>query len=389
MEYDVIVVGAGAAGMMCAAEAGKRGRRVALVENNDKPGKKIRISGGGRCNFTNINAQPHNYLSQNPHFCKSALARYTPADFLALVERYSIAWHEKKLGQLFCDGSAQQIIDMLVQECTDAGVELHLNCGVLSVEKHGEQFTVHTPQGTMTAQSLVVATGGLSIPTLGATDFGYRMARQFGVQLTALQPGLVPLTMRGRDAAMFRQLSGVSLDVFASCNGISFRENVLFTHKGVSGPAILQVSSYWKPGDAVVLNLLPDVHVEEWLTEQRTSKREVHTVLAQFLPKSFAQNWCAVYHFVGSMNQLSSAKFQELVQLLTQWHLLPDGTEGYAKAEVTLGGVDTSELSSKTMEARSVPGLYFIGEAVDVTGWLGGYNFQWAWASGYAAGQCV
>lgn len=389
MNYDVIVVGAGAAGMMCAAEAGKRGRRVVLLEHNDKPGKKIRISGGGRCNFTNINAQPHNYLSQNPHFCKSALARYTPADFLALVEQHGIAWHEKKLGQLFCDGSAQHIIDMLVHECHSAGVELRLHCGVTSVEQRGEEFVAHTPQGSIAAQSLVVATGGLSIPPLGATDIAYRIARQFGVQVVAPRPGLVPLTLRGRHAEIFRQLSGVSLDVVASCNGVAFRENVLFTHKGISGPAVLQVSSYWKPGDAVTLHILPDVPVEEWLTEQRASKKEIHTVLSQFLPKSFAQNWCTAHHVTGSLNQLSTATLQELVQLLTQWSILPDGTEGYAKAEVTLGGVSTSELSSKTMEVRAVAGLYFIGEAVDVTGWLGGYNFQWAWSSGYVAGQCV
>lgn len=374
--------------MMCAIEAGRRGRRVALLEHNDKPGKKIRISGGGRCNFTNINAHPRNYLSQNPHFCTSALARYTPADFLALVERHGIAWHEKKLGQLFCDGSAQQIIDMLVMECEDAGVVLHLGCSVASVEKQ-DDYIVQTSSGEMTAQSLVVATGGLSIPPLGATDFGYRLARQFGLKLVQTRPGLVPLTMRGRDAEMFRSLSGVSVDALVSCNGASFRENVLLTHRGVSGPAILQVSSYWKPGDAVTLNLVPDIDIEEELAAARTSKKEVSTVLMQFLPRSFAQNWCAVYGFSESMNQLSAVRLRELVRLLEHWELLPDGTEGYAKAEVTIGGVSTDEFSSKTMEARRVPGLFCIGEVVDVTGWLGGYNFQWAWASGYAAGQWV
>lgn len=374
--------------MMCAAEAGRRGRRVALLEHNDKPGKKIRISGGGRCNFTNINAQPGNYLSQNPHFCRSALARYTPADFLALVERYGIAWHEKKLGQLFCDESAQQIIDLLVQECEDAGVDLRLACGVTSVERQ-EEYIVQTTAGEMTAQSLVIATGGLSIPPLGATDFGYRIARQFGLKIVQTRPGLVPLTMHGRDAAVFRSLSGVSVDVSASCNGASFRENVLFTHRGVSGPAILQVSSYWTPGDAVTLDLVPGVDIGEELAAEHTSKKDVGTILARFLPRSFAQNWCEVHGFSSPMNQLSPLRIQELVRLLTHWELLPDGTEGYAKAEVTLGGVSTDELSSKTMEARRVPGLFCIGEVVDVTGWLGGYNFQWAWASGHAAGQWV
>ncbi len=386
MNYDVIVIGAGAAGLMCAAEAGKRGRRVALVEHNDKPGKKIRISGGGRCNFTNVNAAPRNYISQNPHFCKSALARYTPADFLALVERYGIAWHEKKLGQLFCDDSAQGIIDMLVSECEDAGVELLLNCRVDAVQQSGG-FALQTTLGEMSAQSLVVATGGLSIPNIGATDVGYRIAKQFGLARTPLKPALVPLVMNGRDADTFRALSGVSLDVTASANGTQFRENVLFTHRGVSGPAILQISSYWDPGDVLALNLLPDVRIGEVLEEHRTSKKEVATLLATWFPKSFAQAWSALYGFDKPLNQLTAREAEQLAVRLARWELLPTGTEGYAKAEVTLGGVSTDELSSKTMEARKAPGLFLIGEVVDVTGWLGGYNFQWAWASGYAAGQ--
>ncbi len=386
MNYDVIVIGAGAAGLMCAAEAGRRGRRVALIEHNDRPGKKIRISGGGRCNFTNINAGPRNYISENPHFCKSALARYTPADFLALVERHEIAWHEKKLGQLFCDGSSQEIIDMLVDECVDAGADLLLNCRVDTVQHRGE-FILQTTRGEATAQSLVIAAGGLSIPNIGATDFGYRIARQFGLAMTPTRPALVPLVMDGRDAAAFRALSGVSLDVTVSANGAQFRENVLFTHRGVSGPAILQISSYMAPGDILALNLLPDVRIEEVLEEQRTSKKEVATLLSSWFPKSFAQAWSALYGFDKPVHQLTSREVEELAARLMRWELLPTGTEGYAKAEVTLGGVSTDELSSKTMEAKKISGLFFIGEVVDVTGWLGGYNFQWAWASGYAAGQ--
>ena len=388
MNYDVVIIGAGAAGLMCAIESGRRGRRAALVEHNDRPGKKIRISGGGRCNFTNINAGPRNYISQNPHFCKSALARYTPHDFLALVERHGIAWHEKKLGQLFCDDSAQLIIDMLVNECTDAGVDILLDCRVESLQQSGD-FVLQTTRGTITAQSLVIATGGLSIPKIGATDFGYRIAKQFGLKTTALKPALVPLVMSGRDADTFRALSGVSLDVIASANGTQFRENVLFTHRGVSGPAILQISSYWNPGDVLALNLLPDVRIEEILEEQRTSKKEIATMLSTWFPKSFAQAWSTLYGFDKPLNRLTSREAEQLAGKLTHWELLPTGTEGYAKAEVTLGGVATDELSSKTMEAKKAPGLFLIGEVVDVTGWLGGYNFQWAWASGYAAGQYV
>lgn len=386
MDVDVLVVGAGAAGMMCAAEAGKRGRRVALLEHNDVPGKKIRISGGGRCNFTNINAQARNYISHNPHFCKSALSRYTPADFVELVDRHGIAWHEKKLGQLFCDGSAQQIIDMLVDECSDAGVEFFTGCRVESLTKD-DYFVLQSSVGEFTAQSVVIATGGLSIPKIGATDIGYRIAQQFGIALTELKPALVPVVLSSGDIATLRLLSGVSLDVIASAGGVSFRENVLFTHRGISGPAMLQASSYWNFGEPIALNLLPDISVEEILEEHRTSKKEVATLLSGWFPRSFAQAWAALYGFDKPLNQLAGRELHELAQRLTHWELMPTGTEGYAKAEVTLGGVSTDILSSKTMEVKHTPGLFFIGEVVDVTGWLGGYNFQWAWASGHAAGQ--
>ena len=386
MKYDVIVIGAGAAGLMCATEAGKRGRSVLVLEHAERPGKKILISGGGRCNFTNVNAGPENYLSGNPDFCKSALARYTPADFIALVEKHGIPYHEKKLGQLFCDFSSRQIVELLQRECEAARVEIRLNCGVGAVTRN-LAFEVKTNQGDFTCASLVIATGGLSFPKIGATDFGYRMVRQFGLKLVPTRPGLVPLTFGAQEQSSFGQLSGISLDATATSNGASFRENILFTHRGLSGPAILQVSNYRGEDGPITLDLLPDQNSKNLFTQNRQTQKELKTLLGQFLPARFVQEWCARLAPSRPMNQYSVKELENIAQRLHQWEILPAGTEGYAKAEVTLGGLDTSELSSKTMEARKVPGLYFIGEVADVTGWLGGYNFQWAWASGHAAGQ--
>ncbi|HLL70276.1 MAG TPA: NAD(P)/FAD-dependent oxidoreductase [Pyrinomonadaceae bacterium] len=387
MEKDVIIIGGGAAGLFCAIEAGKRGRRVLVVEHAGQVGKKIAISGGGRCNFTNTNASAANFISANPHFSKSALARYTPADFVALVERHGIAYHEKKLGQLFCDGSARQIINMLLAECSDAGVEIRCSCRVRRVERAGE-FRLETDQGSFSCASLVVATGGLSIPQLGATDFGYKIARQFDIKIQPTRPALVPLTLDAETQTRLADLSGVSLDAVAACHGAEFRENILVTHRGLSGPAILQVSSYWQPGESVNLNLLPDTDAQALLLEHQRSEIEPATLLGQFWPRRFAQAWCKLYAPPNKpLRQFSPRELEALAAKLERWQIAPAGTEGYKKAEVTAGGVATDELSSRTMEATRVPGLYFIGEVVDVTGQLGGYNFQWAWASGYAAGQ--
>jgi hypothetical protein len=387
IEKDVIIIGGGAAGLFCAMEAGRRGRRVLVVEHAGQVGKKIAISGGGRCNFTNLHTSAANFISANPHFAKSALARYTPADFVALVERHGVAYHEKKLGQLFCDGSARQIINLLLAECGDAGVEIRCGCRVRSVER-GDKFRVETEQGSFTSASLVVATGGLSIPQLGATDFGYALARQFGLRIEPTRPALVPLTLPAATQARLSELSGVSLDALASCGGASFRENILVTHRGLSGPAILQVSSYWRPGEIVELNLLPDADALSLLLERADAEGEPANALGRHLPRRFAQAWCKLYAPAGrSLKQLSEREIAALAEGLQRWQITPAGTEGYKKAEVTAGGVSTAELSSRTLEATRVPGLYFIGEVVDVTGHLGGYNFQWAWASGYAAGQ--
>jgi predicted Rossmann fold flavoprotein len=385
--YDVVVIGAGGAGMMCAAEAGKRGRRVALLDHQDRVGKKIAISGGGRCNFTNLRAAPGNYLSEQPDFCKSALARYTPADFIALVEKHGIAYHEKKLGQQFCDESARDIIEMLLSECREARVELRLNCRIQSVSKT-DRFQVQTSAGTLECHSLVVATGGLSFPKLGATDFGYRLARQFGLPVTATRPGLVPLTFAEGDKPL-HELSGVSLPVSVRNNHREFQEQLLFTHRGVSGPAILQISSYWRETDTLQLDLLPGIRAEQWLQEARREKGDLPTQLARHWPRRFAEAWCDRHAPRKGIQHFKAGEAAEVARLLNAWPMAFSGTEGYAKAEVTLGGISTAALSSKTMGARDVPGLFFIGEVVDVTGWLGGYNFQWAWASGHAAGQAV
>ena len=375
--FDVIVIGGGAAGLFCALEAGKRGRRALVIEHNDRVGRKIRISGGGRCNFTNLHTAPRNFISANPHFSKSALARYTPRDFVALVEKHRIRYHEKKLGQLFCDGSAQEIIDMLLAACRRVKVEVRCGTRVHAVRK-ADTFAVETSRGEFTCDSVVVATGGLSIPALGASDFGYRLARQFGLKVRETRPALVPLTFAGQDFAELKELSGVSLDALARCNGAEFRENVLLTHRGLSGPAVLQVSSYWRRGDEIVLNLLPQRDAYQMLTARRGSDVELATLLGQFVPRRFAQVWCALYAPSRPLKSFSEPELRRVARLLHNWALKPDGTEGYRKAEVTAGGVDTDELSSKTMEAKKVPGLFFVGEVVDVTGHLGGYNFQWA-----------
>lgn len=393
-EYDVVIIGAGAAGLMCAIETGKRGRTTLVIEHTEKIGKKILISGGGRCNFTNIHATPRNYLSQNPHFCTSALARYTPHDFIALVEKHGIRYHEKKLGQLFCDESSRDIVQMLERECTDAGVHIRTNTRVqaLSRDESNDVFLLNlSPETCIKAQSVVIATGGLSIPKMGATDFGHRVAMQFGLRLSTMKPALVPVIFNGASTeAVFGELSGVSLDAVAMCNGEMFRENILFTHRGLSGPAILQVSSYWNNGDTITLNTAPERDFAEIWNAHRTSPVITKNVLAQYFPKRFAETMCQ--HIIADaaftpFANLSRKNFDSLVHALTAWELVPSGSEGYAKAEVTAGGINTDDLSSKTMEAKRVRGLYFIGEVVDVTGWLGGYNFQWAWASGVAAGQ--
>jgi predicted Rossmann fold flavoprotein len=385
---DVVIIGAGAAGLMCAMEAGQRGRRVVLLEHNQRVGNKIAISGGGRCNFTNLEAGPENYLSEQPEFCRSALARYTAWDFIALVEKHGIAYHEKKLGQQFCDDSSKRIIEMLLAECAEAKVEIRLHCRVSGVRK-SDRFELETNLGTIDAQSVVVATGGLSFPKLGASDFGYRLAEQFGLRLVERRPGLVPLTFSAEDLPRYVELSGVSLPVAARCNGAEFRENVLFTHRGMSGPAILQISSFWRAGDAPHFDLLPELDASEWLAQERAQRRDLPTALAQKWPRRFAEAWSASHAPAKTLPHFKIAELAETARLLKAWPVRFSGTEGYLKAEVTLGGVDTRELSSKTMEARKVPGLFFIGEVVDVTGWLGGYNFQWAWASGFAAGQVV
>ena len=383
---DVIIIGGGAAGLFCAIEAGKRGRKVLVLEHSDRVGQKIAISGGGRCNFTNLYTRPDNFVSANPHFCKSALARYSPNDFISLVEKHGIKYHEKKLGQLFCDESAQQIIDMLLGECAGANVEIRCGCQVRSVSR-ADGFTLATNQGRFVSSSLVVATGGLSIAPLGATDFGYSIARQFGLQIESPRPALVPFTLSSTVQKQLASLSGISVDASVSCRDTEFREHILITHRGLSGPAILQISLYWDPGAPIVINLLPDRDLLGLLKDKQSSEIELANVLAQYLPRRFAQAWCNLYFPSRPLKQFNDSQLAEVAQRIAQFQITPAGTEGFKKAEVTAGGVATAELSSQTMEAKRVSGLYFIGEVVDVTGQLGGYNFQWAWASGYAAGQ--
>ena len=378
--FDVVVLGAGAAGLMCAIRAGQRGRKVLLLDHAEKVGKKILISGGGRCNFTNRDARPEAFVSANPHFCKSALARYTQHDFIALVEKHGIAWHEKTLGQLFCDGSARQIVAMLLAEADAVGVDVRVAHRITGIEK-SDRFTVRTDHGDFGAASVVLATGGLSIPKMGATGFAHDIARRFGLTITETRPGLVPFTARVPDIA------GVSLDVVASLGRTRFREAMLFTHRGLSGPAILQISSYWRPGQEIAIDLLPERDAATFLKgrKQLRPKAELRNIVGDMMPDRLAQALAPE----GVIGERRDKDLEALAAELKRWHVTPTGTEGYAKAEVTVGGIDTAELSSKTMEARKVPGLYAIGEAVDVTGWLGGYNFQWAWSSGWVAGEAM
>jgi hypothetical protein len=388
MKRDVIIIGGGAAGLFCALTAGARGRSVLVLEHAEKIGKKILISGGGRCNFTNLHAAPENYICANPHFHKSALARYTPQDFIELVKRHRIGFHEKKLGQLFCNESAEQIVRLLLDECQKSNAEIRTQCRVESVEKD-TSFVVHTNQGRFECEALVIATGGLSIPKMGATDFGHRIARQFGLRVTETRPALVPFTFAENERMFLAPLSGISVDALVSVRNHSFRENILITHQGLSGPAILQISSYWRPGESIEIDLLPGNDATELFERQRDEAKELKTLLSQYWPQRFSQAWTGIHFASKPLRHYSKNELAEIATRIHHWKIAPNGTEGYRKAEVTVGGIDTNELSSKSMEAKRTPGLYFIGEVVDVTGWLGGYNFQWAWASGYAAGSSV
>lgn len=400
---DVAVIGAGAAGMMCAIEAGKRGRSVILIDHACKLAEKIRISGGGRCNFTNRHTSAENFISGNPHFCRSALARFTPQDFITLIEKHGIRFHEKKLGQLFCDDSSQQIINMLHGECNAVGADWQMASVIQKVEGLASDkkscdsepnFRLITERNTIEAESLVIATGGLSIPQIGASAFGYQIANQFGIRVTPLRPGLVGLTFAADEFSGFKEISGVAIDAEVSCNGTSFREHVLFTHRGLSGPAILQISSYWHPGEPLRINLLPQLNALQIFSLYRRSTMLLPNLLARYLPKRFVQVWCTSMLATLAIAAKPICNYREnelflVAENLHNWRIIPSGTIGYKKAEVTLGGVDTFELSSKTMESKHTTGLFFIGEVVDVTGHLGGFNFQWAWSSGYAAGQVV
>ena len=402
MNFDVIIIGAGAAGMMCAAQAGRRGRRVLLIDHAEKIGERIRISGGGRCNFTNRTVSAENYLSQNPHFCRSALARFSQYDFIALLEKRGIPYHEREHGQLFCDESAQDIIDLLQDACDDAGVQWATGCAIASIEQHQDQtqrYSLATAHGRFSCNALVVATGGLSIPQIGASPFGYKLAEQFGLPVVPPKPALVPLALAPETLLPLKPLAGATLDARTHCAGSesSFRENVLLTHRGLSGPAILQISSYWQMQEyrgkrpPIEIDLLPGLDAGAWLAEHQQSKLLLPNLLAEHLPRRFAHEWCALLAgekiLSRPLAELGKRDIEGVAAALKGWALMPAGTLGYAKAEVTLGGVSTDALSSKTMEAKAAPGLYFIGEVVDVTGWLGGYNFQWAWSSGWVAGQ--
>ncbi len=385
--FDAAIIGAGAAGLFCAATAAKRGRRVVILEHTAEPGAKILISGGGRCNFTNLDVRPENFLSNNPHFCKSALAGFSQHDFIAMVAARGIAYHEKRLGQLFCDGSAREILEMLVGDCTSAGVQLQLGRRITDISKT-DSFRIETEAGVIQAGAVVLATGGPSIPKMGATGFAYDIAKKFGLAVTDTRPGLVPLTFAGEDWSWMQGLSGVSFDTVTSCGKAAFRENALFTHRGLSGPAVLQISSYWREGTAVHLDLLPGVDTYAFLLDRKAARPRaaLKTVLAEVLPSRLAQALALENHVIGDM---PNKALKSTAETINAFSLHPSGSEGFAKAEVTCGGIDTSGLSSKTMEARGAKGLYVIGEAVDVTGWLGGYNFQWAWSSAWAAGMAV
>lgn len=388
---DVLIIGAGAAGLMTAITAGQRGRSVLIVDHANKVGKKILMSGGGRCNFTNMYTEPDNFLSHNPHFCKSALSRYSQWDFIDMVCRHQVAYHEKKLGQLFCDNKASEIVAMLMDECEQVQARIQLDCAITSVAPKGAGFEVVTAMGKVACESLVVATGGLSIPTLGATGLGYELAQQFGLELLPRTAGLVPFTLEKALQEMLMPLSGTSADVVVTCGEQSFRENILFTHRGLSGPAILQISSYWRPGQTINIDWSPALDLLQHFTDARHArpKIELKTLLSELYTKKWAQVFCDNWLSSKPLNQYSDAEFQALAQQLHHWHVMPAGTEGYRTAEVTLGGINTDELSSKTMESKKHKGLYFVGEVVDVTGHLGGFNFQWAWASGFAAGSFV
>lgn len=389
-QYDVIIIGAGAAGLMCAIAAGQRGRRVLVLEHANKVGKKILMSGGGRCNFTNMYCSPENFISNNPHFVKSALSRYTPWHFIEMVERHQIAYHEKKLGQLFCDESSKDIVQMLVTECEWAGVTIKTNTPVKVLETAGRKL-VETSEGKLQCASLVIATGGLSIPKMGATGFGFELARRLNIPLLPTRAGLVPVVLDDHKLKPLAELSGISLDSITETDTCSFRENILFTHRGLSGPAILQASSYWQPGEVLKIDMFPGIELTAYLMEMRRekSKTALKTILAEKLTRRVAQLWCEQWIEDKPVGQLSDADIEQIVAHCQPWTVKPSGTEGYRTAEVTLGGIDTNALSSKTMESKEHPGLYFIGEVVDVTGHLGGHNFQWAWASGHAAGQFV
>ena len=386
--HDVIVIGAGAAGLMCAMTAGTRGRKVWLIDHSQKIGEKIRISGGGRCNFTNIGTKPENFISANPHFCKSALAQYDQHDFIALVEKHGIKYHEKKLGQLFCDESATQIIDMLVDECRKSAVSIDLETIVESVDKVETGYNIKTNHGTHSCDSLVIATGGLSIPKIGASRFGYDIAKQFDLNVLNTFPALVPFTFQTSILERCKSLSGLSVEASITCNGTTFNEGLLFTHRGLSGPSILQISSYWNEGDEITVNLSPDTDMLEFFKQRRESnpKQDIETALSHVLPNRLAESICEAEGIVGRLAELPNKKLETLANAVNDWRIKPAGTEGYRTAEVTRCGVDTNALSSKTMECKNHPSLYFIGEVMDVTGWLGGYNFQWAWSSGYVAG---
>ncbi|MCZ7355557.1 MAG: NAD(P)/FAD-dependent oxidoreductase [Candidatus Methanoperedens sp.] len=388
IKKDVIIIGAGASGMMCAIESGKRGRSVLVLDRASKIGKKIRISGGGSCNFTNINTSHMNYLSNNPHFCKSALSRFTPDDFIALLEKHGVKYQEREQGQLFCAKSSEDIIRMLQDESNDAGVNMILNCQIMDVKKE-LSFIVSTDHGIFESESLVIATGGLSYPQIGASGIGYRIAKQFGLNIKEPKPALVPFIFSPEDLARFAELSGISIDAVIKCNNMEFRGSILFTHRGLSGPAILQISSYWKEGDTIVIDLLPDIDLYGifMARQQNKSKIEMHNLLSEYLPLRFSKIWCALSLQSKPISQYNEKELRNIDHQVHNWEIKPGSTEGFETAEVTLGGIDTNELSSKTMESRKVRGLYFTGEVIDVTGQLGGYNLQWAWASGFVAGQ--
>ena len=389
-KVDIVIIGAGAAGLMCAIEAGKRQRKVMVLDHANKIGKKILMSGGGRCNFTNLHIHPDKYISHNKHFCKSALSRYTQWHFIELVKKYKIPFHEKTLGQLFCDNKSKDIVELLLAECELAGAEIRLNTQIEAIEKlNDHHFKIKSTRGDFHCQSLIIATGGLSIPTMGASPFGYKVAEQFGIKVWPTRAGLVPFTLQPEDKEKLSVLSGISVASIVSNARQSFKENILFTHRGMSGPAILQLSSYWQPGEAVIINLLPEIDLAAHLktTQQQQPQKQLNSILAELLPKRVAELFLTPEIAEKKLASISHREFEQLALLINAWSLKPNGTEGYRTAEVTLGGVDCDAISSKTFEANHTPGLYFIGEALDVTGWLGGYNFQWAWSSGWAAGQ--